>query len=91
MASVPTFGLKADGDALAFGVVPIGCAILIVLLPGPVPLILLGAFAACGCTAAVVARRRGYTRPRTVWFGFVSILALMVWSILMTPLVESFT
>jgi len=82
-------GIRPDGDLLAFGVVPIACAILVVVVPGPVPVIALGAFAACGCTAGVVARRRGYTRPRAMWFGCVAILALLFYSFLVTPLVES--
>jgi hypothetical protein len=81
-------GLKADGDALAFGLVPIVCAVITAIVgePAIVPVV----FLASGGTAAVVARRRGYSRGRSTWYAFVGVLALLLWSFLATPLVESF-
>ncbi len=72
----------APDECIAFGVVPIACATL-----GPTvirwtwPSVVFALLLICACTAGVVARRRGYSLPRTAWFAFVGILALFGWGV----------
>ena len=69
--------------------VPIACAVIGALVGGA--LIALVLFLASGGTAAVVARRHGYSRGASAWYAVVAILALIVWSFLATPIVQSFS
>ena len=80
-------GLKADGDAVAFGVVPIVCAVIGALVTGAAMAFVL--FLVSGGTAALIARRKGYTAARSAWYAAVAVLALIVWFTLADPLVKS--
>ena len=80
--------MPAD-EWIAFGIVPMACAVvgsLFDLLGVWLALILVSAL-----TAGVIGRRRGYTLARATWFGTIGVIAFLVWSALIAPLAENLT
>jgi hypothetical protein len=82
-------GIEA-GDALAFGAVPIGCAVLVPLLAHESVAGGLVALTLCAGTAANVAGRRGYSIWQSAWYTLVAVVALVFWAIGVDVLVMTF-
>lgn len=78
------------GDFLAFGVVPIGCAVLLPLLTHHSVAGGLLAVTLCAGTAANVAGRRSYSIWQSAWYTFVAIVSMFFWAIAFDVLVITF-
>lgn len=78
------------GDFLAFGVVPIGGAVVLPLLSHHSVAGGLVALTLCAGTAANVAGRRSYSIWQSAWYTFVAIVSMFFWAIAFDVLVVTF-
>jgi hypothetical protein len=75
------------GDFLVFGVVPIGCGILLPLLAHDSVVAGFVALMLCAGTAANVAGRRSYSVWQSAWYTCVAIVSMFFWAIAFDVLV----